>query len=88
LVESMNPPHIEQGDDEARSPCVSVVIPCYNEAATIASVIRSVLARHEVHEVIVVDDGSRDGTWTLLERLAAEDARIRTIQHDLILKPW
>ena len=78
----MNPPHIELGDGGAGSPYVSVVIPCYDEAATIASVVRSVLAQREVHEVIVVDDGSRDGTWNVLERLAAEDVRIRAVRHD------
>ena len=73
---------VELKTEGAGLPCVSVVIPCYNEVATISSVIHSVLARHEVQEVIVIDDGSRDGTSTVLEQLAAKDARIRTIRHE------
>src|SRR6476619_537979 len=75
-------PHIEPRNGGTGSPCVSVVIPCYDEAATIASVVRKVLDQHEVHEVIIVDDGSRDDTWNVLERLAAEDVRILAVRHD------
>ena len=39
---------------------ITVVIPAYNEAATIADIVRR--ARHQVERVIVVDDGSRDDT--------------------------
>jgi len=42
---------------------VSVIIPTYNEEATIRQVLDMVLARVEnLHEVIVIDDGSTDGT--------------------------
>ena len=41
---------------------VSVLIPAYNEAAVIADVVSRVRAAARWHEVIVVDDGSRDGT--------------------------
>jgi hypothetical protein len=44
-------------------PCVSVVIPSYNEAETIGIVVRLALEQSVVQEIIVVDDGSRDGTW-------------------------
>lgn len=46
---------------------VAVVIPAFNEAATIAGVVERVL-RH-VGEIIVVDDGSRDGTATVVREL-------------------
>lgn len=42
--------------------CLGVVIPCYNELATIKVVIDRVLASPLVREVVVVDDGSTDGT--------------------------
>ncbi len=41
---------------------LSVIIPVYNERATIVEVIRRVLEQRVVTEVLVVDDGSRDGT--------------------------
>jgi glycosyltransferase involved in cell wall biosynthesis len=62
-------------------PCLSIVVPVYNEAATIYSVIRTVLAQPLVKEVVIVDDGSKDGTWEALQPLPAEDSRVRLLQH-------
>jgi glycosyltransferase involved in cell wall biosynthesis len=56
-------------------PCLSVVIPCYNERATIATVVDQVLASPWTAEVIVVDDGSTDGTRDVLPGL--DDPRVR-----------
>jgi glycosyltransferase involved in cell wall biosynthesis len=53
---------------------LSVLIPCYNEAATLAEVVqraRAVDTGLEM-EIIVVDDGSTDGSRTIMEQLAAE----------------
>jgi glycosyltransferase involved in cell wall biosynthesis len=60
---------------------LAVIIPAYNEAGTIASIVQTVLAQPLVREVIVVDDGSRDGTWAALQPLAQADARLRLFQH-------
>ncbi len=46
---------------------LSVVIPCYNEKATIREIISRVLAEPTEKEVIVVDDGSTDGTREVLK---------------------
>jgi glycosyltransferase involved in cell wall biosynthesis len=62
-------------------PRLGVVIPSYNEAATISTVVRLVLAQSEVHEVIVVDDGSVDQTWDMLQPLCAEDRRLTALRH-------
>jgi glycosyltransferase involved in cell wall biosynthesis len=48
------------------SPLVSVVVPCYNEKATILDLLRSVIAAPFAKEILVVDDGSTDGTRDLL----------------------
>ena len=60
---------------------LSVVVPAYNEAKTIASVLEKVLAQPSVAEVIVVDDCSSDGTWQLLQNLASSNSKIRATRH-------
>lgn len=68
--------------DPNTAPCLSVVVPVYNEAGTIASVIQTVLAQWLVKEVLVVDDGSRDGTWEALQPLPQEDVRVKLFRHE------
>ncbi len=51
---------------------VSVVIPIYNEKDTILETLRRVRRRDGINEIIVVDDGSTDGTSEILGRLARE----------------
>ena len=63
------------------NPCLSVVMPAYNEAKTLAEVVAAVLAQDCVAELIIVDDASSDGTWSELTKLAAADARIKPFQH-------
>ena len=53
--------------------CLSVVVPCYNEAGTVAEVLDRVLASPWTAEVICVDDGSTDGTRDILTKLADPD---------------
>ena len=55
--------------------CLSVVMPSYNEAATLETVIRRVLASPYVQELIVVDDGSTDETVAIVNGI--DDPRIR-----------
>ena len=55
-----------------RSPLLSVVVPCYNERTPIEEIIRRVLAVPIRTELIVVDDGSKDGTRDILTELARE----------------
>lgn len=63
-------------------PVLSVVIPCYNERGTIHACLERVLASPvESLEIIVVDDGSTDGTRDLLTRGPALDPRVRVVLH-------
>ena len=57
-------------------PCLSVVIPCYNEAATVEAVIEQTLASPWTAEIVVVDDGSTDGTREILSRLDRPGVRV------------
>lgn len=57
---------------------ISVIIPVYNAVAWLEAALRSVLRQTGVAlEVIVVDDGSTDGSGALLDELAQEDVRVR-----------
>lgn len=61
---------------------LSFIIPAYNEAKTIESVVARVLeANPQTHEIIVVDDGSRDETVALVERLCQQNPRVRLEKH-------
>ena len=61
-------------------PRLSLVIPAFNEAGTIEPALERVLAQPFVCEVIIVDDGSTDGTRDVLE--AIDDPRVRVIFHE------
>ena len=67
------------------SPCLSVVIPVFNEAKTVAKVIGTVLEQPLVAELICVDDCSTDGTLSVLRGLAEKDSRIRVEAHGINL---
>ncbi len=59
-------------------PVLSVVMPCYNEEATVAEACKRVLESPYTAELVVVDDGSSDGT---AERLAAiDDPRVKVLR--------
>jgi dolichol-phosphate mannosyltransferase len=53
--------------------CVSVIVPVYNEAANIDAILRAVHASPVAKEIIIVDDGSSDGTREKLQALPPED---------------
>ena len=55
-----------------QDPLLSVVMPCFNESETIDEIIRRVLAVPIRIQLIVVDDGSSDGTRDILSRLEKE----------------
>jgi glycosyltransferase involved in cell wall biosynthesis len=68
-VENPNPP-----------PLISVVIPAYNAANTIAATLGSVRGQtYTSIEILVVDDGSTDATRLIVEKITAEEPRLRII---------
>ena len=67
-------------------PSISAVLPAFNEAANLEQALRDLalaLRRHSTtHEMIVVDDGSRDGSAALLIQLRASYANLRVVTHE------
>jgi len=64
----------------------SIVIPCYNEATTIGPIVDRVLAADSCgldKEVIIVDDGSNDGSYDRVQTLAQNEPRITFARHDV-----
>ena len=64
-------------DEQTR--LVSIIIPIYNAADTLTDCVQSILRQtYAAFELLLVDDGSRDGSDALCRDLSAQDARIRT----------
>jgi len=67
----------------AAAPAVSVVLPTFNRAPLLCDALQSVLEQSASDfELIVVDDGSTDGTAALLEEVASVDARVRPVHQE------
>lgn len=62
---------------------LSVVVPAYNEAATIRGAIQSVLKQPMVQEVLVIDDGSVDLTREIVLEMGREDERVVLVKHEV-----
>ncbi len=62
-------------------PLLSVIMPCYNEAATLAEILRQVRAVDIDKEIIAVDDHSSDNTLEILHAEAVNDPRMTVIHH-------
>jgi len=63
-----------------RSPTITVLLPVRNGATTLPAAIRSILLQTLTElELLVVDDGSNDGTCEILRDFAAADARVRAV---------
>lgn len=60
---------------------LSVIIPVFNEVSTVAKIVNRVQKTGLPLEIILVDDGSSDGTGEQLKRIAAEDCHIHALQH-------
>src|SRR5574339_152587 len=60
---------------------LSVVIPVYNEAGNVKEIIKRVQAQQLANEIVIVDDGSTDGTRDLLKELDGKD-KLRVILHE------
>src|SRR5213593_1904584 len=81
-TEALDATRVTEVDHPA--PDVSIVVTIFNEAGSVEQLYRRTLAALDpgprTFELIFVDDGSTDGTFAVLERLHAEDARVRAVR--------
>jgi glycosyltransferase involved in cell wall biosynthesis len=61
--------------------CLSIVIPAYNEEATLAAVVRRVLNVPRLLEVVIVDDCSKDRTGEIAEEFASREPKLKVLHH-------
>jgi len=66
------------------NPDYSIVVPVYNSSATLDELYRRITdtmkAAGVSYEIVMIDDGSSDGSWEIMERLHEGDGRVRIIQ--------
>lgn len=80
---------LEQQPATGPTPRLSVIVPALNEADTIEPALRSLLATdYPALEVIAVNDRSTDATGAILERLAAQDARLKVLHVQSLPAGW
>jgi hypothetical protein len=87
LVHAQKPPHrkepvkISLFAHESLRRAVSVIIPCHNEEMNIGPLVQRILDLYGeyIHEIISVNDGSKDRTGEVIEELAAKDVRVKPL---------
>src|SRR3974377_2311877 len=63
--------------------CLSIVIPAYNEEATLATVVRRVLKVPQLLELVIGDDCSRDRTGEIAEEFASREPKLKVLHHQV-----
>lgn len=75
---------LSYGADGATPPQLSIVLPIYNEAESLPHLLEELVpaleATGRTFEIICVDDGSRDNSFGELQKLRAQDARVRVVR--------
>ncbi|MEO7658864.1 MAG: glycosyltransferase, partial [Pyrinomonadaceae bacterium] len=78
----MTPKKELQDDLDISCPCLSVVMPAYNEVMTIRLIVEKVMAVPHLLELIIVDDASTDRTSEIANEIADSDPRIKYVRHE------
>lgn len=70
-------------------PLVTVIMPAWNAQNTIAAAVRSILGQTWRNlELLIIDDASQDGTWAVMQGLAASDSRIKIRRNAVNVGPY
>ena len=80
---TVNPrPRVQYDEEIDEQLKVSVIIPCYNEVTTLEKVLDRVRAVQIADEIVIVDDGSTDGTREILAEIEAQElSDVRVVYH-------
>ena len=80
-----------QNREEKSEKELSIIIPLFNEEKSISSLYRELKSTlksfGKSYEIIFIDDGSSDNSWTVLEKLHGKDKDIKGIQFSSPLNP-
>jgi glycosyltransferase involved in cell wall biosynthesis len=68
--------------DAAAPATLSIVVPAFNEEATLARVVEKLIHVPYLFEIVIVDDCSSDGTLEIARQLAAKYPQVRTLTHE------
>ena len=77
----MNSKPLTRGEPEGAT--LSVIVPVFNEVNTVADVLRRINDTPHKKEIIVVDDGSSDGTGKLLDQITGQFPNVRVLKHEI-----
>ena len=69
-------------DHDGDAPRLSVIVPVYNEAGTVAELLERVLAVPLSKQIVVVDDGSTDGSREIVQRFVVEHPEVEHVCHE------
>ena len=82
-LESLSPP-VWFGSEPDTLPLVSVIVPMFNNFNSLPAAVRGIQAQTWPNlEILIVDDGSTDGSRELASHMAEQDPRIRLIEHPI-----
>ncbi|NJR24109.1 MAG: glycosyltransferase [Richelia sp. CSU_2_1] len=87
LVHAQKPPRnvdrplVSLCDREELRGAISVVVPCHNEEMNIEPLVSRLMGFYGdyIHEIVLVDDNSKDGTSEVMKKLASENSRIKPV---------
>lgn len=69
--------------DQAKLPLISVIMPVFNREKYLAEAIESVLNQtYDCFEFIIIDDGSTDGSWKIIDAYSKKDNRIKAFKNE------
>src|SRR5260370_20358033 len=72
--------------DMTDAPEISIVVPCHNERENLRPLVEAIHAAldplNRACELVLVDDGSSDGSWELLKEMGQADGRLRAFRLD------